>query len=474
MGTLKPARPSAHANGRLRARVLSARGEALLERARYREAERMLRQALVASERAFGLETLEVGNALTNLAACYKSLAQFSLAGPLYQRALGIVERTLGPGHQEAATIYHELGSLEHAAGNWRRGEPFARTSIRIRRRALGPRHPLVAGDMMALAALLDRQKKYREAEQLYARAIAIVERAYGSTHPDIAVGLNNLAAICQARGRPKQAESLYRQALAIDTAHFGPRHPKVAVCTNNLALLLMSRGRAVEAAKLARQALAILRRAFGPRHPNVGWCLENYGEILRTLHRRREAAACVRRADRIRERIDAVNGDGVAATATINPQCTRFRLIVGPSPINRLGVFADEPIPAGRRVIEYTGERIARREAGRRWNPARNYLFRLDAYWRIDGAIGGSGAEYVNHSCTPNLRARIRRDRIVFFSRQSIAPGEELTLDYRFRSPVGALPCRCGAPTCRGTMLLPAATSAVRGGGLTRSRSRR
>ena len=144
MGTLKPARASAHANGRLRARVLSARGEALLERARYREAERVLRQALVASERAFGLETLEVVNALTNLAACYKSLAQFSLAGPLYQRALGIVERTLGPGHQEAATIYHELGSLEHAAGNWRRGEPFARTSIRIRRRALGPRHPLV------------------------------------------------------------------------------------------------------------------------------------------------------------------------------------------------------------------------------------------------------------------------------------------------------------------------------------------
>jgi len=456
MGTLKSTQPSAQATRRLRARALSARGEALLERARYREAERVLRRALVASERAFGLDTLEVVNALTGLAACHKALARFSLAGPLYQRALGIVERTLGPAHQDVATIYHELGSLEHAAGNWMRGEPFARTSIRIRRRALGPQHPLVASDMMALAALLDRQKKYREAERLYTRAIAIFERVYGSTHPDIAVGLNNLAAVYQASGRPKQAEALYRRALAMDTAHFGAHHHKVAFCTNNLAVLVMSRGRPEEAAKLSRLALAIFRRAFGPCHPNVGRCLENYAEVLRALERRREAAACARRAARILERIDAVNDDAVAATATINPQCARFRLTVGPSPINRLGVFADEPIPSGRRVIEFTGERIGRRETRRRWDPARSYLFALDAYWGIDGAIGGSGAEYVNHSCAPNLRARMVRGGIIYYSRQSIAKGAELTIDYRYPFSVDPLPCRCGAPTCRGTMNLP------------------
>jgi tetratricopeptide (TPR) repeat protein len=452
MGALRSTRPSG-ANRRLQARTLSARGESLLEHACYREAEPVLRRALVASERAFGLGTLEAVNALTNLAACYKALARFSEAGPLYQRALGIVERRLGPGHPEVATIYHELGSLEHAAGNWARGEGFAVTSIRIRRGALGPQHPLVASDMLALAALLDRQKKYPQAERLYKRAIAIFERAYGPEHPEIAVGLNNLAAIHQARGRLKQAETLYRRALAMDTAHFGPRHPMVALCTNNLALLLTSRGRPEEAAKLSLSALAIFRRAFGPRHPNVGFCLENYAAVLRALKRRREAAACARRAERILSRIEAVNNDGVAATATINPQYAWFRLIVGPSPVNRFGVFADEPIPSRRRVIEFTGERIARREARRRWDPARSYLFALDVYWRIDGAIGGSGAEYVNHSCAPNLRARKVRGGIFYYSRRSIAKGEELTVDYRYSSNVEPLPCHCGAPTCRGTM---------------------
>jgi SET domain-containing protein len=81
--------------------------------------------------------------------------------------------------------------------------------------------------------------------------------------------------------------------------------------------------------------------------------------------------------------------------------------------------------------------------------------LFKLDAYWRIDGAIGGSGAEYVNHSCAPNLRARVARGRIVYFSRQAIAKGEELTLDYKYSSRLDPMPCHCGAPTCRGTMNL-------------------
>jgi tetratricopeptide (TPR) repeat protein len=441
-------------NPRRRADNLSRRGAALLERARYREAEPVLRRALASSERAFGPETHEVADALVSLAACCKSLARFAEAGPLYQRALGIVERLSGPEAADVAAIYHEFAGLEHAAGNWARGVPFARTAMRIRRRLLGPRHPLVASDMVALAALLDRLKQYDEAERLYARAIAILERAHGDRgHPEIAVALNNLAAIEQARGRTTRAEALYRRALAMDTALFGPDHPKAAFGANNLAMLMLSRGNREEAARSTRSALAIFRRAFGPRHPCVGMCLENYADVLRASGRHRDAAACARRAARILGRIEAVNDEGVAVTATINPQYARFRLMVGPSAINRLGVFADEPIPAGRRVIEFTGERIGIREARRRWDPDRSYLFALDRYWRLDGAIGGSGAEYVNHCCAPNLRAMKIGDRIFYVSRHAIAKGSELTIDYRYASKSHALPCNCGAPTCRGTM---------------------
>jgi SET domain-containing protein len=153
---------------------------------------------------------------------------------------------------------------------------------------------------------------------------------------------------------------------------------------------------------------------------------------------------------------VDAVNDDAVGITGTINPDHAPFHLLVRPSAIHRLGVFADEPIPPRRKVIEYTGERISRYEGRRRWDPKRSYLFYLNAYWQIDGAIGGSGAEYINHSCEPNLRTRIVRGHILYFSKRSIQRGEELTVDYRYDADITRMPCHCGAPTCRGTMNVP------------------
>jgi len=162
------------------------------------------------------------------------------------------------------------------------------------------------------------------------------------------------------------------------------------------------------------------------------------------------------KRAARILGNVEAVNDDAVALTGTINPERTRFRLAVRRSRINRIGVFADEPIPAKQQVIEYTGERVSRREASRRWDPKRSYLFFLNSYWRLDGAIGGSGAELVNHSCEPNMRARIRGNRIFYDSLRAITRGEELTLDYKYSADLPRMPCHCGAATCRGTMNLP------------------
>ena len=427
-------------------------GDVLYQQGRYHDAEPVLLEAIAALEQGFGADHLEVATALNNLAVCYKYLARFAEAGPLYQRALRITEHALGKGDPEVATIYHNLGGLEHAAGNWMRGEPFARKSVRIRRRALGPNNPDVAADMTALAALLDQQKKYEEAERLYRRALAIVERAYGPDHHLVAVNLNNLGALYQATGRTKDAEPMYRRALSIDTAGLGANHPKVGFAVNNLAVLLRA-DRPAEAAALFRRALTIFRRTLGPTHPNVGVCLENYASVLRILGRRSEADACARRAERILARVEAVNDEAVGVTGTINPEHAAFRLVVRPSRIHRLGVFADEPIPPRRKVIEYTGERVSRRESRRRWDPKRSYLFTLDSYWSIDGAIGGSGAEYINHSCAPSLRARIVRGHILYFSQRPIAKGEELTVDYHYSDEITRMTCTCGAPTCRGTM---------------------
>ena len=60
-----------------------------------------------------------------------------------------------------------------------------------------------------------------------------------------------------------------------------------------------------------------------------------------------------------------------------IDPRFTAcFQLVIKPSAIHRFGVYAGQRIPANRKVIEYTGERISNREANRRDWGKYTYLF--------------------------------------------------------------------------------------------------
>lgn len=136
-----------------------------------------------------------------------------------------------------------------------------------------------------------------------------------------------------------------------------------------------------------------------------------------------------------------------------IDPRYACFKMRVGKSKIHRWGVYAGERIPARRKVIEYTGEKINRKETKRRDARPLHYLFTLDNYWTLDGAVGGSGAEFINHCCEPNLRAMVLRGHILYISKRDIQPGEELTIDYRFAKNVEKVECRCGAKNCRGTI---------------------
>ncbi|MCL4402406.1 MAG: SET domain-containing protein-lysine N-methyltransferase [Acidobacteria bacterium] len=139
-----------------------------------------------------------------------------------------------------------------------------------------------------------------------------------------------------------------------------------------------------------------------------------------------------------------------------VDPGLACFRLRVAPSPIHRWGVYAEEEIPPRHKVIEYTGERISRKETKRRGMGPRTYLFTLDDYWTIDGSVGGSGAELINHCCNPNLYSCILKGHILYMSKRMIRPGEELTVDYRFDAKIDRVPCKCGSTNCRGAINLP------------------
>jgi SET domain-containing protein len=137
-------------------------------------------------------------------------------------------------------------------------------------------------------------------------------------------------------------------------------------------------------------------------------------------------------------------------------------------SRIQGSGAFALGPIPNRTRIIEYTGERITHEEADARYDDAamerhHTFLFTVDEQTVIDGMREGNDSRYINHSCEPNCETVVEQGRIFVDAIRDIAPGEELFFDYAYERDEEEDPeaekryaCRCGAKTCRKTILAP------------------
>ena len=148
------------------------------------------------------------------------------------------------------------------------------------------------------------------------------------------------------------------------------------------------------------------------------------------------------------------------------SPPAPPYPFEIRPSPKQGLGAFATLPIPAGTRLIEYTGERLTPAEADARYPDVpgerhHTFLFAIDDDVVIDAAVDGNEARFINHSCDPNCDAIVEDGRIWIETIRDVRPGEELAYDYAYRleerhTPAAKrrYPCNCGARSCRGTML--------------------
>lgn len=127
--------------------------------------------------------------------------------------------------------------------------------------------------------------------------------------------------------------------------------------------------------------------------------------------------------------------------------------LSIRKSAINGKGCFATIPFRRGRKIAEYTGERISDLEARRRGGRAKLRICDIDGRSSLDGSRGGNGTHYINHSCAPNAYMKTLCGHVLFFALRDIRRGEEITVDYEDTLHPDTKRCRCRAPNCRGTI---------------------
>ena len=139
---------------------------------------------------------------------------------------------------------------------------------------------------------------------------------------------------------------------------------------------------------------------------------------------------------------------------------------VVRRSRIHGTGVYAARRIRKGTRIVEYLGERITHGQADERYaekgqDDGHTFLFVVDDEVVIDAGVDGNDARFINHSCDPNCDTVIEGGRVFIEAKRTIQPGEELGYEYGLTwestddpEELTNYACRCGAASCRGTML--------------------
>ena len=137
-------------------------------------------------------------------------------------------------------------------------------------------------------------------------------------------------------------------------------------------------------------------------------------------------------------------------------------------SPVHGKGLFADKIIKKHTRIIEYTGEKISKKEGDirsakrikkhlKKNDQGAVYIFELNKKFDIDGNFPSNKARYINHSCDPNCEVDIIKNQIWIISLKKIKKGEELNYDYGYpfdKDDYKDHICKCRSKKCIGYII--------------------
>jgi tetratricopeptide (TPR) repeat protein len=178
----------------------------------FQQSESYFRRALTIREQALGTESVELMQALNDLAAPYYSRGELEQSERLYRRALAIGESQLGELHPDLTVSLSNLARLHQRRADWRASAPLLGRLLAIKQRTLGETHPHAISLMLAVANARSSLGEHEVAEELVRRALALQERAQAGD-ADIVRSLSALSKVYLASGKTQLGTELADKA---------------------------------------------------------------------------------------------------------------------------------------------------------------------------------------------------------------------------------------------------------------------
>lgn len=201
----------------------------------------------------------------------------FEFMNWLEKATLKFLEIVKGPDHPSVAVCLEKIGKFYFEGGNLEEAEPHFERALKIMEKSMGPNHLYVAMGSNGLAEVYFRQgaslnfpeeefqRKIAAAESLFIRSLKILEIQLGPFTNEVATTLNGLGRVYAVRGKLDDAERVLKRALDIREANLGPNDLQVALTLNNLGEVYQRMGRNHEANVLLQRANLVLESTLGP-----------------------------------------------------------------------------------------------------------------------------------------------------------------------------------------------------------------
>ncbi len=238
---------------------LSKKGESLLSQdGQASEATIVLQKALCILESRFGLNSIQLGSVLNNLARATELQGKPVEAEPIYRRSLLIYETTLGSTDRETCSIRVNLANLLVQNGKAQEAQVQYEQAVPILEDTLA-NHPALIQSMESLAALYEKQRSYGQSAELLERVLIQMEISLGKQSPSLVAILKKLSKCYVKQSRPDLAEPKLAQIKAIKELCPGEDNTEVVSAMTDLAAVLLQQGKIQPAQLLYERAIASL-----------------------------------------------------------------------------------------------------------------------------------------------------------------------------------------------------------------------
>ncbi|MEM9593376.1 MAG: serine/threonine-protein kinase [Acidobacteriota bacterium] len=246
-------------------------------------------EALALRRALFADDSLELAEALNNMALGLMRTASYDRAEKHLAQVLDIRRRNPGDGYLVAQTL-HNLTLIASRKGDYRTAVGRGRETLKLKAEVLAPDHPSTARTLSLLAGPLREIGDYAESERVMRRALDIMLGAWDGDHLDVLATRGDLAFVRHLAGEQEVAEGEQREVLRLKRQNLGEEHREVAISLDALGRQLEDRGDLDEAEELLNKSLELRRRLYPDGHPGLAHGRQALGTFLLRRGRLEEA----------------------------------------------------------------------------------------------------------------------------------------------------------------------------------------